>query len=79
MASTPSLPRTSAVPLAPGAAVSTPPEPTGIPVRTILLGVLGVSLIALGGAGAGAVLKTDPLLTDTSLSWVRYGHGRDLA
>src|SRR4051794_38518613 len=79
MASPASLPRSSAVPLAPSAAVSTPIEDNGIPVRTILLGVAGVSLISLGGAGAGAVLKVDPLLTDTSLSWIRYGHGHDLA
>ncbi|MBW4721641.1 polyprenol phosphomannose-dependent alpha 1,6 mannosyltransferase MptB [Saccharothrix sp. SC076] len=56
-----------------------PPDPGGIPVRTILLGVAGVMLVALGGTGAGAVLKRDPLLADTSLSWIRYGHGHDLA
>ncbi|MEU5692655.1 polyprenol phosphomannose-dependent alpha 1,6 mannosyltransferase MptB [Actinosynnema sp. NPDC020468] len=55
------------------------PDPGGIPIRTILLGVAGVMLVALGGSGAGAILKQDPLLTDTSLSWIRYGHGRDLA
>jgi alpha-1,6-mannosyltransferase len=54
-------------------------NPAGIPIRTILLGVAGVTLITIGGAGAGAILKTDPLLTDTSLSWIRYGHGHDLA
>ncbi|GGP41200.1 hypothetical protein GCM10010185_10370 [Saccharothrix coeruleofusca] len=48
-------------------------------MRTILLGVAGVMLIALGGTGAGAILKRDPLLADTSLSWIRYGHGHDLA
>ncbi|PRY34003.1 polyprenol phosphomannose-dependent alpha 1,6 mannosyltransferase MptB [Umezawaea tangerina] len=81
MASTPSLPRSSAASAqqAPTADTRTPSEPTGIPIRTILLGVAGVTLISLGGAGAGAVLKTDPLLTDLSLSWVRYGHGHDLA
>ncbi|MBB5959911.1 alpha-1,6-mannosyltransferase [Saccharothrix tamanrassetensis] len=55
------------------------PDPGGIPVRTILLGVAGVMLVALGGTGAGAILKRDPLLADTSLSWIRYGHGHDLA
>ncbi|MEU4802500.1 polyprenol phosphomannose-dependent alpha 1,6 mannosyltransferase MptB [Actinosynnema sp. NPDC023587] len=55
------------------------PDPGGIPVRTILLGVAGVMLIALGGTGAGAILKRDPLLADTTLSWIRYGHGHDLA
>ncbi|NUT94884.1 MAG: hypothetical protein HOY78_22965, partial [Saccharothrix sp.] len=39
------------------------PDPGGIPVRTILLGVAGVMLVALGGTGAGAILKRDPLLT----------------
>ncbi|HWO62017.1 MAG TPA: polyprenol phosphomannose-dependent alpha 1,6 mannosyltransferase MptB [Umezawaea sp.] len=81
MASTPSPPRSSAasVQQAPSAATRAPAEPTGIPIRTILLGVVGVSLLSIGGAGAGAVLKIDPLLTNTSLSWIRYGHGRDLA
>ncbi|MEU6156052.1 polyprenol phosphomannose-dependent alpha 1,6 mannosyltransferase MptB [Actinosynnema sp. NPDC047251] len=48
-------------------------------MRTILLGVAGVMLVALGGTGAGATLKRDPLLADTTLSWIRYGHGQDLA
>jgi alpha-1,6-mannosyltransferase len=43
------------------------------------LGALGGLLIALGGVGAGAVLRRDPLLTGTILNAVRYGHGRDLA
>jgi alpha-1,6-mannosyltransferase len=98
MASTPSLPRSSAASAdqAPHAAIrvhsARPAEsprpaggnpavenPAGIPIRTILLGLAGVTLITVGGAGAGAVLKTDPLLTNTSLSWIRYGHGHDLA
>ncbi|KAA2256560.1 hypothetical protein F0L68_26230 [Solihabitans fulvus] len=51
----------------------------GLPVRTILLGVLGVMLVALGGTGAGATLVHDPVLADSGLSWIRYGHGLDLA
>lgn len=86
MAATPSLPRSSAAPVDPVRFAATRVEaagehddPRGIPIRTILLGVAGVMLIALGGTGAGATLKRDPLLTDTSLSWIRYGHGHDLA
>ncbi|TWP44498.1 DUF2029 domain-containing protein [Lentzea tibetensis] len=79
MATTPSLPRTSAEvaqeaqhPLAPANAYA-------IPIRTTMLGLLGVALVALGGTGAGATLKRDPLIADTTLSWIRYGHGHDLA
>lgn len=50
-----------------------------IPIRTTMLGLLGVALIALGGMGAGAILERDPLLIQVGLSWLRYGHGRDLA
>ncbi|WP_211268979.1 polyprenol phosphomannose-dependent alpha 1,6 mannosyltransferase MptB [Saccharothrix syringae] len=81
MAATPS--RSSAAPVDPVRSSATPerdrPDPGGIPIRTILLGVAGVMLLALGGTGAGAVLKHDPLIADTSLSWIRYGHGHDLA
>ncbi|WP_253769994.1 polyprenol phosphomannose-dependent alpha 1,6 mannosyltransferase MptB [Goodfellowiella coeruleoviolacea] len=51
----------------------------GLPLGTILLGLFGVALIALGGTGAGGTLIHDPLLADTALSWIRYGHGKDLA
>ncbi|WP_461119773.1 polyprenol phosphomannose-dependent alpha 1,6 mannosyltransferase MptB [Saccharothrix stipae] len=89
MAATPSFPRSSAAPVGPvrSSATRVPgdggrsdrPDPGGIPIRTILLGVGGVMLIALGGTGAGAILKHDPLIADTSLSFIRYGHGHDLA
>ncbi len=46
---------------------------------TVLLGLLGSFLLAAGAMGAGAVLVQDPLLTGGPLSWVRYGHGRDIA
>ncbi|MBW0009351.1 MAG: polyprenol phosphomannose-dependent alpha 1,6 mannosyltransferase MptB, partial [Pseudonocardiales bacterium] len=29
--------------------------------------------------GAGGILVTDPLITGGPLSWIRYGHGHDLA
>ncbi|NUT46520.1 MAG: polyprenol phosphomannose-dependent alpha 1,6 mannosyltransferase MptB [Saccharothrix sp.] len=86
MAATPSFPRSSAAPVEPvrsSATRLTDPrdrtDPGGIPIRTILLGVGGVMLLALGGTGAGAILKHDPVLADTSLSFIRYGHGHDLA
>jgi alpha-1,6-mannosyltransferase len=90
MAPTPSSPSTSAASTqtAPPAATrataardvpAAPERGRGVPVRTILLGLAGVALIALGGTGAGATLKRDPLLADTSFSWIRYGHGYDLA
>jgi alpha-1,6-mannosyltransferase len=46
---------------------------------TVLLGLLGSFLLAAGAMGAGAVLVQDPLLTGGPLSWIRYGHGRDIA
>ncbi|MFB9902480.1 polyprenol phosphomannose-dependent alpha 1,6 mannosyltransferase MptB [Allokutzneria oryzae] len=52
---------------------------TGIPVRTILLGVIGACLAALGALGAGGTLVRDPILSGTSLTWIRFGHGKNLA
>jgi alpha-1,6-mannosyltransferase len=46
---------------------------------TVLLGLLGSVLLAAGAVGAGGILVQDPLITGSPLSWVRYGHGRDLA
>ncbi|GLZ34269.1 hypothetical protein Lesp02_64560 [Lentzea sp. NBRC 105346] len=74
MATTPSLSRTRTTALDAARA-----NAYAIPVRTTMLGVLGVALVAIGGTGAGATLKRDPLIADTSLSWIRYGHGQDLA
>jgi alpha-1,6-mannosyltransferase len=95
MAATPSLPRSSAESAqpAPSSATRVTESPNGahatrqtdakaargVPIRTIMLGLGGVALMTLGGTGAGATLKRDPLLADTSLSWIRYGHGYDLA
>ncbi|WP_169748563.1 polyprenol phosphomannose-dependent alpha 1,6 mannosyltransferase MptB [Allokutzneria albata] len=52
---------------------------TGIPSRTILLGVIGACLAALGALGAGGTLVRDPILSGTSLTWIRFGHGKNLA
>ncbi|MFN2495184.1 MAG: polyprenol phosphomannose-dependent alpha 1,6 mannosyltransferase MptB [Pseudonocardiaceae bacterium] len=46
---------------------------------TVLLGLVGSVLLATMAVGAGGILITDPLITGGPLSWIRYGHGRDLA
>lgn len=46
---------------------------------TALLGLVGSTLLAITAVGAGGILVTDPLITGGPLSWIRYGHGRDLA
>ncbi len=46
---------------------------------TVLLGLAGSVLLAVAAVGAGGVLVRDPLLADGPLSWIRYGHGRELA
>ncbi|HET9255717.1 MAG TPA: polyprenol phosphomannose-dependent alpha 1,6 mannosyltransferase MptB [Pseudonocardiaceae bacterium] len=46
---------------------------------TVLLGLAGSVLVALMAIGAGGILITDPLISDGPLSWIRYGHGHDLA
>ncbi|MBB5923769.1 alpha-1,6-mannosyltransferase [Actinoalloteichus hoggarensis] len=50
-----------------------------VPLRIVLIGATGSVLIALGAVGAAGVLNHDPLLAGSGLSWVRFGHGRDLA
>ncbi len=46
---------------------------------TVLLGLAGSVLLAAAAVGAGGILVTDPLISGGPLSWIRYGHGRDLA
>lgn len=36
-------------------------------------------LVAATAVGAGGILVNDPLIDGGPLSWIRYGHGRDLA
>jgi alpha-1,6-mannosyltransferase len=50
-----------------------------LPVRTILRGLSGVVMVTFGGIGAAAVPLPDKLLDGTMFSWVRYGHGKELA
>ncbi len=51
-----------------------------LPVRTLLLGLLGALALLSGGVGAGGVLVgDDPLLGSGPLSVLRYGHGQDMA
>jgi alpha-1,6-mannosyltransferase len=52
---------------------------SGMPRKTIALGAVGSALLAVGAVGAAGVLVHDPLLAGSPFSWVRYGHGRDLA
>ncbi|RJQ78674.1 hypothetical protein D5S17_12805 [Pseudonocardiaceae bacterium YIM PH 21723] len=42
-------------------------------------GTVGTCLISLAAMGAGGVLVHDPVISDTSFTWIRFGHGRDLA
>lgn len=46
---------------------------------TVLLGLTGSILITVMAVGAGGILVNDPLVGAGSLSWIRYGHGHDLA
>ncbi len=50
-----------------------------LPVRTIAMGVAGVILVAGAGIGAAAVLEPDPVLNGTAVSWLGYGHGKQMA
>jgi alpha-1,6-mannosyltransferase len=54
-------------------------ERAALPRRTIALGAVGSVLLAVGAIGAAGVLVHDPVLAGSPFSWVRYGHGRDLA
>jgi alpha-1,6-mannosyltransferase len=46
---------------------------------TVLLGLTGSILITVMAVGAGGILVNDPLIGGGALSWIRYGHGHDLA
>lgn len=46
---------------------------------TVALGLAGSVLLTAMAVGAGGILIVDPLITGGPLSWIRYGHGHDLA
>ena len=54
-------------------------RPSRLLSGTVLLGLVGSVLLAVMAVGAGGILVTDPLITGGPLSWIRYGHGHDLA
>jgi alpha-1,6-mannosyltransferase len=52
---------------------------SGLNVRTLVQGVAGSVCIMAGTVGAGGDLIHDPILGNGPLSWIRYGHGQQLA
>jgi alpha-1,6-mannosyltransferase len=46
---------------------------------TVLLGFVGSVLLTTMAVGAGGILVNDPVISGGALSWIRYGHGHDLA
>lgn len=50
-----------------------------LPRSTVVLGLTGTVLAALGGLGAGRLRAPDPILSDSAMSWITYGHGKMLA
>src|SRR5215469_10297161 len=52
---------------------------SGLNRRTLVQGVAGSTCIMVGSVGAGGGLIHDPILGNGPLSWIRYGHGQQLA
>src|SRR6266567_9290608 len=81
MTTVPSLPRSGAgdEPASTGSGRSSAVTQTPLPARLIATGLAGVVLIAGGGIAAAAVLEPDPVLNGTAVSWLGYGHGKQMA
>ncbi|HEX3649691.1 MAG TPA: polyprenol phosphomannose-dependent alpha 1,6 mannosyltransferase MptB, partial [Pseudonocardiaceae bacterium] len=52
---------------------------SGLSRRTVVQGTVGSVLILIGTLGAGGDLINDPILGNSPFSWIRYGHGQQLA
>lgn len=52
---------------------------SGLSTRTVAQGTVGSALIMIGSLGAGGDLIHDPILGNSPFSWIRYGHGQQLA
>jgi alpha-1,6-mannosyltransferase len=65
----------------PADGVPTPGATTtsGLNRRTLVQGTVGSVAILLGSLGAGGDLIHDPVLGNSPFSWIRYGHGQQLA
>lgn len=50
-----------------------------LPAGVVNLGLIGIVLVVLGGLGGRTILSSDPVLSDSPLNWVTYGHGKMLA
>jgi alpha-1,6-mannosyltransferase len=61
--------------------VSTPGATTasGLNRRTLVQGTVGSIAILVGSLGTGGDLVHDPILGNSPFSWIRYGHGQQLA
>jgi alpha-1,6-mannosyltransferase len=53
--------------------------PSGLNRRTLVQGTVGSIAILIGSLGAGGDLIQDPILGTSPFSWIRYGHGQQLA
>lgn len=52
---------------------------SGLSRRTLVQGTVGSLAILVGCLGAGGDLIQDPILGNSPFSWIRYGHGQQLA
>jgi alpha-1,6-mannosyltransferase len=52
---------------------------SGLSKRTLVQGTVGSVAMLIGSLGAGGDLIEDPVLGTSPFSWIRYGHGQQLA
>ncbi|MBD0860073.1 alpha-(1-_6)-mannopyranosyltransferase A [Gordonia sp. zg691] len=50
----------------------------GPATRDLICGAIGAALVCVGSFGVGDPPRNSPLLTDLGLSWITYGHGKNL-